>query len=179
WVAPSALIAKQEKAQPFGSTFWLELAGRAVGAPDPVDAVEHSEENTNSHDEAVSKVNKTVLYIEDNPANLSLMEMIISRTDGIDLISAFNAEIGIDMARAQKPDLILLDINLPGMNGFEALKVLKEMEESAETPVIAVSAAAAKKDIDAAIKAGFNAYLTKPINVQNLLDTLKSNLGMA
>jgi CheY-like chemotaxis protein len=168
-----------------GSTFWLDIPGKAVDRADSVyaiDAVKSAQRN-DEDDAAVqpepeSTFSKTVLYVEDNPANLSLMEMIISRTDGIDMISAFNAEIGIDMARTQKPDIILLDINLPGMGGLEALKILKGTEESTKTPIIAVSAAASKKDIDTAMEAGFDAYLTKPINVQQLLTELKNRLGI-
>ena len=169
-----------------GSTFWLELPGEAVDAAKPADTFEpkhektngNTDENTGAQSETSSAASKIILYIEDNPANLSLMEMIISRTDGIDMISAFNAEIGLDLVRSKKPDLILLDINLPGMNGFEALKAIKGMEESAETPIIAISAAASKHDVETAMDAGFDAYLTKPINVQELLKALKSNLGI-
>ena len=84
-----------------GSTFWLELPGEAVDAPMATDTSAPKHENTNAEQsEASSFENKTLLYIEDNPANLSLMEMIISRTGGIDMISAFNAEIGLDMVRS-------------------------------------------------------------------------------
>ena len=160
-----------------GSTFWIELIGEFVGASAATELTRlQDEDNADAERKPRSTSSKKILYVEDNPANLNLMEMILSRTDGIDMVSAINAEIGLGMVRTEKPDLILLDINLPGMNGFEALKILKEIEVTAEIPIIAVSAAAAKSDIDRAINAGFDAYLTKPINVQELLGTLKRYL---
>lgn len=156
-----------------GSTFWIELAGKAVG--------EVNLQPTTSEKPQIlsnSSSQKFVLYIEDNPENLSLMEMIVSRIDNVELISAFNAEIGIELARAERPDLILIDINLPGMNGIEALKKLMQMDETARIPTIAVSAAASKRNIERALNAGFKAYLTKPINIAELQSVFKSHLDL-
>lgn len=107
----------------------------------------------------------TLLYIEDNPANLSLVEDILSNYKEVKLLAAENATIGIDIALSQKLDLILMDINLPGMVGIEALKRLKNFEETHSIPVIAISANAMKKDIDQTLAEGFKAYITKPINI--------------
>lgn len=117
----------------------------------------------------------SILYIEDNPANLKLVEDILSEFPEINLLSATQASLGMDLARSHKPDLILMDINLPDINGIEALKRLQNFEETYEIPVIALSANAMQKDIDQAIAAGFKKYITKPIDIlkfKNMLDEL-------
>ncbi|MZH05976.1 MAG: PAS domain S-box protein [Nitrospinae bacterium] len=106
-----------------------------------------------------------ILYIEDNEANMLLVQDILSDFHGIELLKAPRAEMGLDMAHAHRPDLILLDINLPGIDGLETLKRLQNMEETHEIPVIAISANAMEKDINRALKAGFKNYLTKPLNI--------------
>jgi len=106
-----------------------------------------------------------ILYIEDNEANMLLVQDILSDFHGIELLKAPRAEMGLDMAHAHRPDLILLDINLPGIDGLETLKRLQNMEETHEIPVIAISANAMEKDINRALKAGFESYLTKPLNI--------------
>jgi len=118
----------------------------------------------------------TVLYIEDNPANLQLMETIIDRMDGISLISAHNAELGMSMAEEHQPGLILMDINLPGMDGIAAMKVLSQQEETKDIPVIALSAAAMKNDIERGMAAGFKGYLSKPFKVQEIIETIEKEL---
>ena len=89
------------------------------------------------------------------------------------MISAHNAELGIELAKKEKPDMIILDINLPGMNGYEALTKLHNLEEMEDTPIIALSANAMPKDIEKGIEAGFKRYLTKPINVEEVVDVIK------
>lgn len=115
--------------------------------------------------QALPDIGGRVLYVEDNPANLQLMEMIMDGMYGIEMISAHSAEMGIEMARSQKPHVILMDINLPGKDGFEALEKLLEYPETRTIPVIAISARATKRDIDKGVAAGFFEYLTKPIQV--------------
>ncbi|MGK0179462.1 MAG: PAS domain S-box-containing protein [Nitrospinales bacterium] len=107
----------------------------------------------------------TVLYIEDNKANVLLVKDIFSDYPKVDILAAPQAAMGLDLAHAHQPDLILLDINLPGMDGYEALKRLQHMEETHDIPVIALSANAMQKDIDRAIEAGFKDYITKPIDM--------------
>ncbi len=116
---------------------------------------------------------KTILYVEDNSMNLALVERILSEIPGLKLYSAPDASLGLEIATAQLPDMILMDINLPGMNGMEALHYLKASENTKQIPVIAISANAMKKDIERALEAGFDAYLTKPIEMNKLLDTIK------
>ena len=119
-----------------------------------------------------SKV-RTLLYVEDNPDNLHLMEAIIGQFKHLRLLSAPNALIGYDLATSKKPDLILMDINLPGMNGFQALKRLRDTRETRDIPVIAVTSNSQQHDIEAGIRAGFHAYLTKPIKVSDLMRTIE------
>ena len=119
----------------------------------------------------------TFLYVEDNPTNLALMERIVAQIDGITMMSAHNAEFGLEMAKSQEPDLIILDINLPGMSGLEAVRKLRETDATCQIPVIALSAAATEEDIQKGLDAGFHRYLTKPINVMEVTETFRSFLA--
>jgi CheY-like chemotaxis protein len=119
-----------------------------------------------------------LLYVEDNPANLRLVKAIFSTQNEIRLISAGDAGLGIELARTHKPDLILMDINLPGMDGIEAVKKLQIQKETQAIPVIAISANAMQNDIDHALASGFKQYLTKPIDVDQLLAVVKLELGI-
>ncbi len=107
-----------------------------------------------------------LLYVEDNPANLSLVQQILKNRDDICLLSAPQAQIGIDLARAHLPDLILMDINLPEMDGIEAFRRLSAFEETRNIPVIAVSANAMESDVKKALKSGFKAYIKKPFDLK-------------
>ena len=121
----------------------------------------------------------TLLYVEDNPANLMLVEDILARRSDICLLSARDGKRGIQMARASLPDIILMDINLPGISGLEALKILIEDPATAHIPVIALSANAIPRDIEKGLEAGFYRYLTKPIKVVEFLETLDLALKFA
>lgn len=122
---------------------------------------------------------RTVLYVEDNPANLQLVEQLIARRPDIRLLNAVNGHLGIEMARAFQPEVILMDINLPGISGIEALKILREDTATAHIPVVAVSANAIPRDIAIGLEAGFFRYLTKPIRVNEFLNTLDAALEFA
>ena len=113
-----------------------------------------------------------VLYIEDNPSNLELMKEIIKLHGNIELMSAHNAELGIDLASSILPDLILLDINLPGMDGFEAMLKIRKTPMIQDIPVIAVTAKAMKDDIAQGKMSGFSEYVTKPLDIGLFLDIL-------
>jgi PAS domain S-box-containing protein len=113
-----------------------------------------------------------VLYVEDNPANVRLMLDLFASFEGIELITAPTAEIGIAFARAHLPNVIILDINLPGMSGFEALRILRGSPETERIPVIALTATASDKERDRGERLGFQRYLTKPIDVAELEATL-------
>ncbi len=118
----------------------------------------------------------TMLYVEDNPANLKLAESILQRRPGINLLTAPQAQLGIELARSHQPDIILMDINLPGMDGYEALKLLKSNNQTKEIPVIALSANAMPKDIERGKASGFREYITKPINVNRFLEVIDNIL---
>jgi CheY-like chemotaxis protein len=114
--------------------------------------------------------------VEDNPANLKLIEQLIARRPDIRLLSARDGNTGIQLARANQPALILMDINLPGISGIEALKILREDRATAHIPVIALSANAMPRDIEKGLQAGFFRYLTKPIKIVEFMDTLEAAL---
>ena len=122
---------------------------------------------------------RTVLCVEDNPANLKLVAQILARRPDIRLLSAKDGRSGVEMAQATRPDVILMDINLPGISGFEALRILSGDSSTALIPVIALSANAMARDIEKGLKAGFFRYLTKPIKVGEFMDTLDLALELA
>jgi CheY-like chemotaxis protein len=122
---------------------------------------------------------RTLLYVEDNPANLKLIEQLIARRPDIGLLVARDGNLGIELARAHRPDVILMDINLPGISGIEALRILREDPETAHIPVVALSANAMPRDIEKGLQAGFFRYLTKPIKVNEFMETLGVALEFA
>ena len=121
----------------------------------------------------------TLLYVEDNPANLMLVEDLIARRPDIRLLSARDGNRGIEIARALRPDAILMDINLPGISGITALKILGLDPATAHIPVVALSANAMPRDIERGLEAGFFRYLTKPIKVNEFMETLDVTLNFA
>jgi CheY-like chemotaxis protein len=122
---------------------------------------------------------QTMLYIEDNPANLKLVEQIIARHSNLRLLTAVNGTTGIELARGSKPDVILMDINLPDITGFEALKILRSDPFTAYIPVVAISANAMPRDIKNGLEAGFFRYITKPIKIDEFSDALNVALEFA
>ncbi len=122
---------------------------------------------------------RSLLYVEDNPANLQLVEQLIARRPDMRLLSAGDGNLGIELARASQPDVILMDINLPGISGIEALRILREDPATAHIPVVAISANAIPRDIEKGLAAGFFRYLTKPIKVDEFMDTLNVALVSA
>ena len=127
-------------------------------------------------DMSEKKENKSVLYIEDNSANLRLVEQILMILPNLHMWSAAEPLLGLELAMEHLPDLILLDINLPGMDGYEVLKQLRSKEISCKIPVIAISANAMPVDIKKGEEAGFDGYLTKPVNVKELLSLVENKL---
>ncbi len=159
-----------------GSVFWIDLnlttepQVDAVGAALTTDASEQISTAPQSH---------TLLYVEDNPANLMLVEDLVARRSDIRLLSALDGIRGVDLARSQLPDVILMDINLPGISGFEALEILAEDPHTMHIPVVALSANAMPRDIEKGLEAGFFRYLTKPIKLNEFMDTLDLALAAA
>jgi PAS domain S-box-containing protein len=159
-----------------GSVFWFELG--AADAPElPLEETEPVAPAT-SQDESGSRL-RTVLCIEDNPANLRLIGQLIARRADISLLTAVNGNSGIELARTSQPEVILMDINLPDISGFEALNILREDPATAHIPVVAISANAMPRDVEKGLKAGFFRYLTKPIKVNVFMGTLNEALASA
>jgi len=119
---------------------------------------------------------KSVLYVEDNPANMKLVTRLIERRHGISLFTATEPMKGLELAFEKTPDLILLDINLPGMDGFEILSRLKANEKTHDIPIVAVTANAMPNDIKYGLESGFDQYITKPINIQQFMAVLDNYL---
>jgi len=157
-----------------GSSFWFELPLAIAKASEVEEKEKFDDEQTV---EKLQNINSTMLYVEDNPASLKLMESLVSHLDGIAMFSAHTAELGIEIAKNKPLDLIILDINLPGMNGIEALKELQKHEKTKDIPVFALSAAATKRDIENGIDAGFKKYLTKPINILEVTEAIRKELN--
>jgi PAS domain S-box-containing protein len=122
---------------------------------------------------------RTLLYVEDNPANLELVEQLVARRPDLRLLSAADGNLGIEFARAYQPEVILMDINLPGISGLAAMKILRADPSTAHIPIIALSANAVPHDIEKALEAGFFNYLTKPIKVNQFMDALDAALKFA
>jgi PAS domain S-box-containing protein len=152
-----------------GSLFWLELL--------PSAAPELEVENAASESgllpvAATGAPLRTLLYVEDNPANLELIAQLIERRADIRLLTAVDGTLGIELARETQPEVILMDINLPGISGIEALEILRADAATAHIPIVALSANAMARDIEKGLEAGFFRYLTKPIKVKDFMDTL-------
>ncbi|MEI7610862.1 MAG: ATP-binding protein, partial [Rhodospirillaceae bacterium] len=165
-----------ESAVGVGSVFWFELV--SVAAP---------HQFTNGGESAAlaqppmpdGKRIRTLLYVEDNPANLKLVERIIERHPDMRLLTAVNGNSGIDLARTAQPDVILMDINLPGITGIQALEILRGDPLTMRIPVLAISANAMPRDIKRGLDAGFFRYLTKPIKINEFMEALEVALEYA
>ena len=161
-----------------GSTFWIELptASAAIPvAPDtgpmplPSQALQASNGGSLRH----------LLCVEDNPANLELIEQLIERRPDLCLYSAADGRLGIELARAYQPQVILMDVSLPDMSGLEAMKILRADPLTAHIPIIALSAHAIPKDVATGMEAGFFRYITKPIRINEFMDALDLALQVA
>jgi PAS domain S-box-containing protein len=155
-----------------GSTFWLRLPR----ASEPVLSAGPAPATPAGLPVFASGSQRTVLYIEDNPVNVLLMEAMLARVDGLRVVTAPLPGLGLQMAHDERPDLILLDIQLPGMDGYEVLRRLRADPLSRAVPVIAVSANAMPSDVDRGIAAGFADYLTKPLDMNRLIASVEAVL---
>jgi CheY-like chemotaxis protein len=159
-----------------GSVFWIEL--NLATRPQPTDISSTAVAMALVQGPARTRLH-TLLYVEDNPANLMLVEDLLARRPDIRLLTAEDAHRGIEIARASLPDVILMDINLPGISGIQALGILAEDPATAHIPVVALSANAVPRDIEKGLEAGFFRYLTKPIRVKEFMHTLEVALEFA
>jgi K+-sensing histidine kinase KdpD len=155
-----------------GSTFWIEL---------PLESLPEQDQQAASGNHVMpprqrGEATHTVLYIEDNPSNLRLMAQILGRRKHIHLLTAHTPELGIELALARHPELILLDINMPGMDGYQVLEVFKAEAGLQTIPVVAVTANAMTRDIERGLAAGFSDYLTKPLDIPLLHSILDKHL---
>jgi CheY-like chemotaxis protein len=159
-----------------GSVFWCEL----ISAAAPKLAVQSGEAEATVPAQLLTAARlRTLLYVEDNPANMQLVEQLIARRADLRLLTAVNGTLGIELVRATQPNVIVMDINLPGISGIEALKILREDPATAHIPIVALSANAMPRDIAMGLELGFFRYLTKPIKVKEFMDTLNVALEYA
>lgn len=155
-----------------GSVFWIELN---AAVPQQLE-LENLDESRHHPRLATVPVIRHLLYVEDNTANMRLVERLVERRSDLRLLGANTGLRGVEIARESRPDVILMDINLPGLNGFDAMRILAADARTSAIPVIAISANAMPHDLTRGLHAGFFRYLTKPINVQEFMDTLDAAL---
>ena len=161
-----------ESTEGSGSVFWFDMP---IAHQQPIAKInpENSEENSSAIQSNKQKTH--ILYIEDNVSNQKLVEKIFSKLNDYDLTIASNGLDGLKLAEKNRPGLILLDINLPDINGDIVFSRLKENAATKNISVIAMSANAMEHDIQKGVEIGFDAYLTKPINIEKLLNTVQSH----
>jgi CheY-like chemotaxis protein len=152
-----------------GSEFWVDIpvyqAAAHPVATLPLRAAEVAR--------ALGDGRRSILYVEDNPANVAFMRDLIGGFEQVELITATKAELGIELAHRQRPELIIMDINLPGQSGLDALRALRASAVTQHIPVIALTAAATERDRQHGLHAGFYRYLTKPVKVDEFISVLE------
>jgi PAS domain S-box-containing protein len=160
-----------------GTTFWIDMPIASQIDPATHPGTTDPGENPSQAFQFEDKdARGRILYIEDNPTNLRLMEQIVDRIPGLAIISAHTGELGVELAKTEEPDIIVLDINLPGMDGYATLNLLKKDEATRLIPVIALSANVMPNDPIRGQVAGFFTYLTKPIRVDEIVTSLSGAL---
>ncbi len=152
-----------------GSRFWVDV-------PVHVGSSREAEAAPLRRGLTTHKSGFSVLYVEDNPANLALVRNILATLQDVRLIEAVDGETGLALATQQRPDLIVLDVDLPDLDGYEVLRRIRGIPELAATPVLALSASALSSDIGRGREAGFAAYLTKPVDVDKFFDAIDAAL---
>ena len=159
-----------------GSTFWIELPLNRIAK------VQKSNEPkilpvADLQQQPEAPTSKKILYVEDEPANIKLLEHLVEKLELGRFYSAVNGAVGLEIAREEQPDLIMLDINMPGMDGFALLKIIREDPLLGDRPVIAISSATTEEDIARGMAAGFDDYITKPVDLDSLSQVLKKLLS--
>ena len=162
-----------------GSTFWIELPRASVA---PAVAPPAAKAATPLRSQALPPNGgplRQVLCVEDNPANLELIEQLVGRRTDLRLLTAADGKLGIEFALAYQPQVILMDVSLPDMSGLDAMRILRADPSTAHIPIIALSANAIPKDIATGMEAGFYRYITKPIRINEFMDALELALQFA
>ena len=155
-----------------GSMFWIELPR----TKSPLEQTRLAKKTITRRPRRADTEKRTLLYIEDNLSNLTLIEEILEERSEIELLSAMQGQVGLDLARQHSPDLILLDLHLPDLPGWEVLSQLKLSETTADIPVVVISADATPSQIKRLIKAGAVSYLTKPLDVTEFFRVLDNTI---
>ena len=169
-----------------GSVFWVELDAPSAPGFEPESWSKSSHETTSNHPREVASAGPatvgrrpcTVLSVDDNRANQLVMQRLLARRADVSLLLAGDGEQGVQMAHMMQPDVVLMDINLPGLSGLEAMAQLAADAATAHIPVIAVSALAMQQDINKGLQAGFFRYLIKPIKIDTLTEALDAALDL-
>jgi signal transduction histidine kinase/CheY-like chemotaxis protein len=156
-----------------GSLFWIELK-----LTEPVaSATANAAPALARPEQPAIHASHTLLYVEDNPANLKLVEEIVRFRSDLRLLSAPDGHLGIELAKAHLPDVVLMDLNLPCVSGTDALKELRSDPRTAHIPIIALTANAMPRDVERGLASGFFRYLTKPINIEEFNEAINSTLA--
>jgi PAS domain S-box-containing protein len=157
-----------------GSRFWIDL---------PIHAEHTGASRTPIPERTLGSVlssegkQRSIIYVEDNPSNIEFMRELVAELERVNLVTVPTAEVGVELVRDRRPDLVIMDINLPGMSGYEATRLLKSWPETRDIPVIALTAAAMSGDRKRFSDAGFYRYLTKPVRVAELMEVLEELLA--
>jgi CheY-like chemotaxis protein len=158
-----------------GSSFWVDLPISPNETIEKIGERRKIDRTTPTHEPGDAR--QRILYVEDNASNLQLMEELLGTIGNFTMTSAANGPLALEMVREDPPDLILLDINLPEMDGFEVLKRLQDDPNTKDIPVIAVTAAAMPAEVERGLSAGFKEYITKPIDIANVLRAIERQIG--
>jgi len=153
-----------------GTTFFIQVPR----AEPPVSAYELAEKP--SPPPRPTGRTRTILYIEDNLSNLTLVERVLAHRPAVEIISALQGQLGLELAQEHLPDLILLDLNLPDVRGQEVLRRLKESHQTSEIPVVVITADVARSQVESLIAAGAHDYITKPLDVHRFLEMVDETL---
>jgi CheY-like chemotaxis protein len=153
-----------------GSEFWVDMSVHASGAGSsaPPAAQEGGARRV------VPEGRRLLLYIEDKPSNVTFMRHLVSTFENVDLLTAPTAEMGVALAHGRHPEVVLMGVNLPGMNGIDALRALRAAPDTKDIPVIALTAAASEREKQRGRQIGFFRYLTKPVKVDELVTSLEA-----
>jgi CheY-like chemotaxis protein len=157
-----------------GSEFWIDVPIYHATAGEVRPA---SERAVSGSTLATGAARHKVVYVEDNPSNIAFMREVMDELVAVELLTAPTAELGLELIGAHHPAVVIMDINLPGMSGLEALRRLRESPDTRDIPVIGLSAAALISDTKRAKEAGFYRYLTKPVKVDELTTVLEELLA--